>query len=159
MRTTIEMTDAHRAALLELAARRGLKGFSSLVEDAIASYLLEESARNDKRRAAARLRGTLSKDDASALSARAADLPRSPNPFAAEPGASVASPSRSAVELTIHDVLGRRVRTLLAGSVEGVHAIRWDGRDEDGRPLASGVYFVRLARDGGAASRQVVLAR
>jgi hypothetical protein len=72
MRTTIEMTDAHRAALLELAARKGLKGFSSLVEDAIASYLLEESARNDKRRAAARLRGTLGKDEARALAVRTA---------------------------------------------------------------------------------------
>lgn len=74
MRTTIEMTDAHRAALLELAARRGLKGFSSLVEDAIASYLLEESARNDKRRAAARLRGTLAKDEARALRSQTAAL-------------------------------------------------------------------------------------
>ena len=74
MRTTIEMTDEHRAALLELAARRGLKGFSSLVEDAIASYLVAETARHDKRRAAARLRGTLSKDDARALRARTAAL-------------------------------------------------------------------------------------
>jgi hypothetical protein len=64
LRTTIEMTDAHRAALLELAARRGQKGFSRLVEDAIAAYLLEESARDDKRRAAARLRGALAQDEA-----------------------------------------------------------------------------------------------
>lgn len=74
MRTTIEMTDAHRAALLELAARRGLKGFSSLVEDAIAGYLLEDSARNDKRRAAARLRGALPKDEGRALAARTAAM-------------------------------------------------------------------------------------
>jgi hypothetical protein len=74
MRTTIEMTDAHRAALLELAARRGLKGFSTLVEDAIALYLLEEAARDDRRRAAARLRGALAKDDARALRARTAAL-------------------------------------------------------------------------------------
>jgi hypothetical protein len=74
VRTTIEMTDAHRAALLELAARKGLKGFSSLVEDAIASYLLAESARNDKRQAAARLRGTLAKDEARALLTRTAAI-------------------------------------------------------------------------------------
>lgn len=74
MRTTIEMTDEHRAALLELAARRGLKGFSSLVEDAIASYLLAETARHDKRRAAARLRGALSKNEAWALRSRTAAL-------------------------------------------------------------------------------------
>ena len=74
VRTTIEMTDEHRAALLELAARRGLKGFSSLVEDAIASYLVAESARQDKRGVGARLRGTLSKDDARTLRARTAAL-------------------------------------------------------------------------------------
>lgn len=74
MRTTIEMTDAHRAALLELAARRGLKGFSTLVEDAIALYLLEEAARDDRRRAAARLRGALAKDEAQALRTRTAAL-------------------------------------------------------------------------------------
>jgi metal-responsive CopG/Arc/MetJ family transcriptional regulator len=74
MRTTIEMTDEHRAALLELAARRGLKGFSSLVEDAIASYLAAESTRHDKRRAAARLRGVLTKDEARAFRARTAAL-------------------------------------------------------------------------------------
>jgi hypothetical protein len=74
VRTTIEMTDEHRAALLELAARRGLKGFSDLVEEAIASYLLVETARRDKRRAAARLRGALSKDDARTLRARTAAL-------------------------------------------------------------------------------------
>jgi hypothetical protein len=91
---------------------------------------------------------------------RDADVRVSPNPFAAETEISFASPSPSAVELSIHDVLGRRVRALLAASgVEGVHAIRWDGRDTEGRPLAAGVYFVRLARDGVVTSRQVVLAR
>lgn len=67
VRTTIEMTDEHRAALLELAARRGLKGFSTLVEDAIASYLVAEAARNDKRHAALRLRGALEGEDARSL--------------------------------------------------------------------------------------------
>ena len=38
MRTTIEMDDKHRAALLELAARRGEKGFSALVGEAIDAY-------------------------------------------------------------------------------------------------------------------------
>jgi hypothetical protein len=74
VRTTIEMTDEHRAALLDMAARRGLKGFSSLVEDAIACYLVAEAARHDKRRAAVRLRGALTKDEAQALRARAAAL-------------------------------------------------------------------------------------
>jgi hypothetical protein len=60
--------------LLELAARRGLKGFSSLVEDAIASYLAAETERDDKRRSAAKLRGALTKGEAEALRATTAAL-------------------------------------------------------------------------------------
>jgi hypothetical protein len=74
VRTTVEISDGHRAALLELAARRGLKGFSSLVEDAVASYLAAEAARDDKRRAAAGLRGALTKRDAQGLRERTAAL-------------------------------------------------------------------------------------
>jgi hypothetical protein len=58
MRTTIEMRDEHRAALLEIAARRQLKGFSELVEDAIASYLKADAARRARRRQALALKGT-----------------------------------------------------------------------------------------------------
>jgi len=84
----------------------------------------------------------------------------SPNPFAAEAELSFASSSPGAVRLSIHDVAGRRVRTLLAADLPaGVHRARWDGRDDAGRALASGVYFVRLERDGAVAARQVVLAR
>ena len=39
MRTTIELTNEQRAALLELAGRRGLRGYSSLVQEALALYL------------------------------------------------------------------------------------------------------------------------
>jgi hypothetical protein len=39
MRTTVELKDEHRSALLELAGRRGLKGFSDLVGEAIEVYL------------------------------------------------------------------------------------------------------------------------
>lgn len=84
----------------------------------------------------------------------------SPNPFTHGTEVSFASPAPASVELTVHDVTGRRVRTLLsADGVEGVRTARWDGRDAEGRPLASGVYFVRLERDGVVASRQVVLTR
>lgn len=39
MRTSIELTDEQRAALLTLAGRRGLRGYSSLVQEALAQYL------------------------------------------------------------------------------------------------------------------------
>lgn len=52
------------------------------------------------------------------------------------------------VELSIHDVSGRQVATLVRGIMEaGDHAVSWDGRAEDGRDLSSGIYFVQLRGD------------
>jgi hypothetical protein len=74
MRTTIDLKPAHRARLLEIAARRGEKGFSSVIADAIEAHL-EQADRNERaRRRALRLRGRLSSKDAAALRATAAAL-------------------------------------------------------------------------------------
>jgi hypothetical protein len=63
--------------------------------------------------------------------------------------------------LTVHDLTGRRVRTLareLTG--EGSHALAWDLRDDQGLRCPSGVYFVRLAVNGRtAAQRPIVVLR
>jgi hypothetical protein len=48
-------------------------------------------------------------------------------------------------EITIYDVAGRRVRTIVAGRFETpVHKAVWDGRDSNGNELSSGIYFVRV---------------
>ncbi len=67
MRTTIEIKSQHRARLLELAARKGLKGFSSLVEEALERYFVSEAQEEAKRAAATRLCGVLSAKDADKL--------------------------------------------------------------------------------------------
>jgi hypothetical protein len=59
LRTTIEMRDDHRARLLALAARRGRKGFSDLVAEAIEAYLAAEGEREAEVRDALSLRGSL----------------------------------------------------------------------------------------------------
>jgi metal-responsive CopG/Arc/MetJ family transcriptional regulator len=64
VRTTIELTDRQRAKLLELAAERGEKGFSRLVQEAIDRYLEENAARRERVVAALAVGGTL--DDAAA---------------------------------------------------------------------------------------------
>ena len=64
MRTTIEMKADHRARLLELAARRGDKGFSNLVAEAIDLYLDSLSEKERRRTIAMRLRGCLSPQEA-----------------------------------------------------------------------------------------------
>ena len=59
MRTTIEIKPEHRAKLLALAARRGSKGFSELVAEALDVYLELEFDRTAHRKGAALLKGTL----------------------------------------------------------------------------------------------------
>jgi hypothetical protein len=47
--------------------------------------------------------------------------------------------------VALYDPAGRRARTLAAGRWEpGTHEVAWDGRDDDGRALAPGVYFLRV---------------
>jgi subtilisin family serine protease len=59
------------------------------------------------------------------------------------------------------DLQGRRVRSLWSGSLEGGRAYRmeWDGRDDDGRLVPSGVYFVRLDSPRAAATLRLVALR
>lgn len=67
MRTTIELKDEHRARLLEIAARRGEKGFSNLITEAIEHYLAHNAELSTERKAALALKGTLDERDAEAL--------------------------------------------------------------------------------------------
>ena len=67
MRTTIEIPDQLRARLLALAARRGEKGYSRLVEEAIARYLEEWEGHAKVIREARAALGTLSEAEADAL--------------------------------------------------------------------------------------------
>ena len=67
MRTTIEIKPEHRARLLELAARRGEKGFSSVIAEAVEVYLAGSSEQDRSRKRALRLRGTLPHDEAQRL--------------------------------------------------------------------------------------------
>jgi flagellar hook assembly protein FlgD len=64
------------------------------------------------------------------------------------------------VELAVYDLAGRRVRNLASGRIPGgLHARTWDGRNEDGRPVATGVYFYRLKAAETSLTRKVVLLR
>jgi subtilisin-like proprotein convertase family protein len=68
-----------------------------------------------------------------------------PNPFNPMTTVSYAVHVDGPVLIAVHDVSGRRVRTLVDGPRKaGGYEARWDGRDEDGLPVASGVYFCRM---------------
>jgi hypothetical protein len=62
--------------------------------------------------------------------------------------------------LTVYDVRGRRVRTLLSETLgAGPHVVDWNGRDESGQEVSSGVYHVRLQAAGELLERAVTLVR
>jgi hypothetical protein len=68
-------------------------------------------------------------------------------------------PERAPARITVYDVQGRSVATLVEDAVatSGDHRTEWSGRSDDGTPLSRGVYFVRLETTAGALSRNVVL--
>jgi len=69
----------------------------------------------------------------------------SPNPFSPEITLLFNSPQKVPATLTIFDVAGKQVRTLLSnGIVSGTNRISWNGTDAQNRALASGIYFARL---------------
>lgn len=74
MRTTVEIRDDLRARLLEIAARRGEKGFSKIVEEALESYLRRDGDGEGARARALATRGALTEDEADALEARAREI-------------------------------------------------------------------------------------
>lgn len=67
MRTTIEMNDKLRSELLRLAAQKGEKGFSNIVQEAVAAYLVSSEKTSTLQQDAIRLRGALKGLDAKHL--------------------------------------------------------------------------------------------
>ncbi len=88
-------------------------------------------------------------------------LPNTPNPFNPLTVIRYELPRQAMVYLSIHDLAGRRVRTLVAGVSEGagLHEVVWDGRDQRSREVPSGVYISRLEADGVHRSGRMALVR
>jgi hypothetical protein len=85
-----------------------------------------------------------------------------PTPSPARISSSIAFdlPLAGAIALTIHDASGRAVRTLHRGAHEaGRFRLAWDLRDDEGRVVPSGVYFVRLADERRSLTRRVITLR
>ena len=68
-----------------------------------------------------------------------------PNPFNSNTVIRFALPQPSQVELTIYNLLGQPVAVLVQGPrAAGTFSVRWDGRDQAGRAVTSGVYLYQL---------------
>ena len=83
-----------------------------------------------------------------------------PNPFNAETQIRFSIPSSGQVDLNIYNMLGQSVRVLVDENLPaGEHQALWNGTDQQGRNLASGVYFYRLEVGGMHEVRRMVLLR
>ncbi len=83
-----------------------------------------------------------------------------PNPFRAGTTLRYALAEPADVRLTVYNLLGQRVRTLVGErQPAGVYTVPWDGHGASGAPAASGVYLARLEAGAFAQTRRLVLVR
>ena len=83
-----------------------------------------------------------------------------PNPFNPTTTIPFAIKDRSHVTLTIYNIRGQVVRTLVDGTLEAKsYGLTWDGRDDNGQPVSSGVYFYKLIAGDFQDVRKLVLTK
>jgi hypothetical protein len=83
-----------------------------------------------------------------------------PNPSRAHAAIRYSLAGETRAQVQVHDLTGRLVRTLVdAMQKPGRYALRWDGRDNAGRPLSNGIYFCRMNADDYRATEKLVLQR
>ncbi|MCP4290812.1 MAG: T9SS type A sorting domain-containing protein [bacterium] len=83
-----------------------------------------------------------------------------PNPFNPNTAFEFQIPAASFVEVDVMDLRGNRVRKLMSEDLSGgSYELRWDGRDESGRMVNSGVYFARVRTSFGMQTAKMTLAK
>ena len=86
--------------------------------------------------------------------------PNRPNPFSSSTEWNVGLPRASAMQIEVFDVAGHRVREqVLAHQPAGWQRVVFDGRNDAGAPLPSGVYFYRVTAGAATITRKLVIAR
>lgn len=83
-----------------------------------------------------------------------------PNPFNAGTEIRYGLPAQSHVELRIYNAIGNDIRTLVLGQKPaGEHRAQWDGQDDSGREMASGVYFYRIRAGSFVRTQKMIMLR
>lgn len=81
-----------------------------------------------------------------------------PNPFNASTKINFRLMKSSAVELDIYNILGQKVRTVVDENMTaGEHHVIWDGMNDSGDPVSSGIYFYKLQTNFGTISRKMTI--
>ena len=83
-----------------------------------------------------------------------------PNPFNPETTISFNLPEGGEADLAVYNLKGQKLKSLVSQTLPaGDHSVVWNGRDEQGQPVASGIYFCRLSYAGQTVMRKMVLAK
>lgn len=87
--------------------------------------------------------------------------PAAPNPFNSNVQIRFGLPEDTTLDLAIYNVLGQRVRELSSGAhwEAGIHRVAWDGRNDAGQGVGSGVYFVQTSTPTWQAVQKIALIR
>lgn len=90
--------------------------------------------------------------------ARYALLGARPNPIAGQGRIAFQVPTRTDVNVEVFDVSGRSLRVLANGAFEaGTHSVEWDGKDDRGHSVGSGVYYVQMVTGEYTATRKITV--
>ena len=83
-----------------------------------------------------------------------------PNPFNPVTRMDYTLPKRSRVVISIYNVLGQEVKTIINREQEyGYHSITWDGIDNRGKQMSSGIYFARMNSNSFSQTKKMLLVK
>ncbi|MFQ5706821.1 MAG: T9SS type A sorting domain-containing protein [bacterium] len=86
--------------------------------------------------------------------------PNYPNPFRSQTTLFYELPERSFVTIKIYNVLGQEIAVLVSKELEsGQHSVQWNGLDKNQQPVAAGMYFVTLWKNGQQGNPQLLARR
>jgi unsaturated rhamnogalacturonyl hydrolase len=105
--------------------------------------------------------GDATADQSSTLPAKMVLNPAYPNPFNSSTAITYTLPDEATVSLAVYDSLGQKVHTIVGNSRQsaGAHNASWNGADDGGQQVASGIYIVRLQIGPKIKTRKVMLIR
>jgi hypothetical protein len=81
-----------------------------------------------------------------------------PNPFNTRTLLSISLPAETHVSLVVYNIMGQKVKVLVDDFMSaGIHTITWDGTNESGQTVSSGVYFYRVVTQENVVNKKMVL--
>ena len=81
-----------------------------------------------------------------------------PNPFNPDTKISFSIPEEQNIELSVYNLKGQKVRWLVKGKFPaGQHSVVWEGKDDNGKPVGSGLYFYKLKTRNNVLTKKMLL--